>query len=103
MPKLILCTTSDIKEAHDISNKLLDEKLVACVNIIPSVESIYRWKGKIVSDKESILFLKTVDEKVKDTMTFIKKIHSYDVPEIIVIDLIDGFSDYFDFLKKETL
>ena len=103
MPKLIFCTTSDIKESRKISKELLNKKLVACVNILPSIESMYRWKGKIESDEESVLFIKTVDHRVKDTIDHIKKIHSYDVPEIIVIDLVDGLPDYFDFLQKETL
>lgn len=103
MPKLIYCTTSGITEARSIATQLLEEKLVACVNIIPSVESIYRWKGKIETDREASLFIKTVDEKVKDTIKRINELHSYDVPEIIAFDLIDGLPDYFDFLRKETL
>ncbi len=103
MPKLIYCTTSDITEAHEISHRLLDEKLVACVNIFPSIESIYRWNGEIETKKETALFVKTVDEKVTNTIQLIKDLHSYDVPEIIVLDLIDGLPEYFDYLRKETL
>lgn len=103
MPKLIYCTTADIAEAHQISHQLLEEKLAVCVNIIPVIESIYRWKGEIESTKESVLFIKTVDEKVTKTIQRIKELHSYDVPEILVLDLIDGLPEYFDYLRKETL
>lgn len=103
MPKLVYCTTSDIAEAEKIANTLLEEKLVACVNIIPSIRSMYRWKGSIEMGTESALFIKTVDGKVTETIDRVKELHSYDVAEIIVLDLVDGSKEYFDFLSKETL
>jgi len=103
MPKLIYCTTSDITEAHQISHRLLEEKLVVCVNIFPSIESLYRWNGTIETKKETALFIKTVDENVTNTIQRIKDLHSYDVPEIIVLDLIDGLPEYFEYLRRETL
>lgn len=103
MAKLIYCTTSDVMEARKIAHMILEEKLAACVNIFPEIESIYRWKNRIETDAETALFIKTVDEKVSNTIQRIKELHSYDVPEIIVVPLVDGLKDYFDFLKQETL
>ncbi|MDG6218493.1 MAG: divalent-cation tolerance protein CutA [Candidatus Thermoplasmatota archaeon] len=103
MPKLVYCTTSDIAEAEKIAKTLLEEKLVACVNIIPSIRSMYRWKGAIEIGTESALFIKTVDGKVAETIDRVKELHSYDVAEIIALDLVDGSKEYFDFLRKETL
>lgn len=103
MPKLIYCIVADITEARSIANTLLAEKMVSCVNIIPSVESVFRWKGKIETEKETAMFIKTVDEKVKDTIQRINTLHSYEVPEIVVLDFVDGLKDYFDFLRKETV
>jgi periplasmic divalent cation tolerance protein len=103
MAKLIYCTTSDVMEARKIAHMILEEKLAACVNIFPEIESIYRWKNRIETDTETALFIKTVDEKVSNTIQRIKELHSYDVPEIIVVPLVDGLKDYFDFLKQETL
>ncbi len=103
MAKLIYCTTADVMEARKIANMILEEKLAACVNIFPEVESIYRWKNRIETDKETALFIKTIDEKVATTIKRIQELHSYDVPEIIVVPLVDGLKDYFDFLKQETL
>jgi len=103
MAKLIYCTTSDVMEARKIAHMILEEKLAACVNIFPEIESIYRWKNRIETDAETALFIKTVDEKVSNTIQRIKELHSYDVPEIIVVPLADGLKDYFDFLKQETL
>lgn len=103
MPKLIYCSTKDNEEARTIAQTILKEKLVACVNIIPTVESLYRWKGDIENQKEAVMIIKTVDEKVKCTIKRIDELHSYDVPEIIVLPLVDGLPAYFDFLRKETL
>lgn len=103
MPKLIYCSTSNIDEARMIAQRLLEEKLVACVNIIPTVESMYRWKGLIETEKETVLFIKTINEKVDATIKRITQLHSYDVPEIIVLSLVDGLKEYFDFLRKETI
>ena len=72
----------DNKEAKKIAKELINQKLIACANILPS-ESIYVWEGKIKEEKESILIIKTLDrweEEVKET---IKKLHSYDLPAII--------------------
>lgn len=103
MPKLIYCIAWGNTEARRIANTLLEEKLVACVNIIPGIESLFRWKEKIETEKETAMFIKTVDEKVKDTIQRINTLHSYEIPAIIVLNLIDGLNDYFDFLRKETV
>ena len=103
MPKLIYCTTKDINEARLIAKTLLEEQLIACVNIVPAVESMYRWKGTIETEKETALFIKTVDEKVEQSIHRINQLHSYDVPEIIALPLVNGLTEYFDFLRKETL
>lgn len=103
MPKLIYCSTSNIDEARMIAQRLLEEKLVACVNIIPTVESMYRWKGLIETEKETVLFIKTINEKVDATIKRITQLHSYGVPEIIVLSLVDGLKEYFNFLRKETI
>jgi len=103
MPKLIYCSTANVNEARTIAQRLLEEKLVACVNIIPAVESMYRWNGLIEKEKETVLFIKTINEKVDATIKRIDQLHSYDVPEIIVLPLVDGLKEYFDFLRKETV
>jgi periplasmic divalent cation tolerance protein len=102
MAKLIYCTVENIIEARKIANLLLEEKLVACVNVLPSIESIYRWKGKIETNHETILFIKTVDEKIPYAIQRIHELHSYDVPEIIVLPIVDGLNEYFDFVRQET-
>ena len=102
MVAIIYTTIDDIKAARRIAHTLTDEQLVACVNIIPGVESVYRWKGKIENAEEVLLIAKTVDSNVKKTIHRIKKIHTYDVPEIIVIPVIGGLKDYLDYINLET-
>lgn len=103
MPKMIYCTTSDLIEAKKIAKILLEEKLVACVNIIPSVESMYTWNCSIENDTEAAMIIKTVDEKISVSINRIKELHSYDVPEILVLPIDHGLKEYLDFLRKETV
>ena len=92
----------NIKDARKIAHTLVEEQMVACVNIIPKVESVYRWKGKIENDDECILIAKTVDQNVKKTIQRIKKLHSYELPDIIVIPIIGGLKDYLNYICDET-
>jgi len=102
MVAVVYSTIDDIKDARKIAHILVEEQLVACVNIIPSVESIYKWKGKVEMDNEVILLAKTVDEKVKKTIQRIKELHSYEIPDIIVLPVIGGLKDYLDYITRET-
>jgi len=98
----IYTTIDDINTARRIAQTLTEEQLVACVNIIPNIESVYRWNGKIENSNEIILIAKTVDQNVKKTIQRIKQLHKYDVPDIIVLPIIGGLKDYLDYISKET-
>ena len=76
MVAIIYSTVENVECAKNIAQHLLEEKLVACVNIIPNIQSMYRWKGKIEEDNECILLAKTVDEQVKDAISKIKEFHA---------------------------
>ena len=102
MVAIVYTTINDIKDARRIATVLVEEQLVACVNIIPKIESVYRWKGKVENEEEIVLIAKTVDENVKKTIQRIKEIHSYDVPDIIVIPIIGGHKEYLDYIVNET-
>lgn len=103
MVTIIYSTINNIKDARKIAHVLVEEQLVACVNIIPNIESIYRWKGKIENDEEVILIAKTVDKNVKKTIQRIKKLHKYDLPDIIVLPIIGGLKEYLDYIATETI
>lgn len=102
MVAVIYSTIGGIKDARRIANTLVEEQLVACVNIIPNIESVYRWKGKIENDEEVVLIAKTTDNNVKKTIQRIKSLHTYELPDIIVLPIIGGLKDYLDYITDET-
>lgn len=102
MVAAIYSTVDDIKVARRISKTLVEEQLVACVNIIPKIESYYRWKGKIENEKEIVIIAKTIDKNVKKTLQKIKKLHPYDLPDIIVLPIIGGNKEYLNYISNET-
>lgn len=97
---VVFITTSTEKEAQKISNNLLKEKLVSCVNIIKGVNSRFWWKDKIESANEFLLIAKTELNLFKNIVKIVKTLHSYEVPEIIALPIIDGNKDYLDWIKK---
>ena len=102
MVAVVYTTVDDIKDARRMAHTLVEEELVACVNIIPGVESVYRWKGKIEDSKEFVLICKTVDKNVKKTIQRIKSIHKYELPAIVVLPIIGGLKEYLDYIVNET-
>jgi len=97
---VVLVTTSSIQEAKKIAKTLVEEKKAACVNIIPNLISIYRWEGDIQEDEEVLLIIKTTSlEKVKER---IKKLHSYQVPEILAFEVKDGEQSYLEWVKESV-
>lgn len=100
---IIYVTTKTRNEAIKISNILVKEKLVACANIIPRIESIYLWKNKIERHNESVIILKTKKNLVKQIIKRIKEIHSYTVPCIITIPITYGDKDFLEWIDKVTI
>jgi periplasmic divalent cation tolerance protein len=102
MVSVVYSTLDNIQDARRIANTLVEEQIVACVNIIPKIESIYRWKGKIENGEEVVLIAKTTDQNVKKTIQRLKELHSYELPDIIVLPVIGGLKDYLDYITNET-
>ena len=96
--RLVLTTASNEDEAREIANALVDRRLAACVNIIPQIESIYRWEGKTESSREYLLLIKTTEEKFTAVRDAIRELHSYEVPECIAIEIRDGSPEYLKWI-----
>lgn len=99
--KVALCTTPKNK-SEQLAQILLEEKLAACVNIIPGIKSMYWWDGKIQTDTEDLLVIKTKEELVKELTEKIKEVHPYEIPEIIILNVEDGNNEYIDWIIKSV-
>jgi periplasmic divalent cation tolerance protein len=95
---VVLITTSSEEEAHKIAESLVKGKKAACVNIVPRVDSLFWWKGKLDSARESLLLVKTKASLFPEIISLVKEIHSYEVPEIIALPIIAGSEDYLKWL-----
>jgi len=97
---VILITVKNVRQASRITSKLLEAKLIACANIIKGVRSIFWWQGKVDKADEVLLILKSKKSCMSKIVKKVKKLHSYDVPEIIALPIIDGNKDYLNWIKK---
>jgi periplasmic divalent cation tolerance protein len=102
MVSIIYSTTGSREEARRIAHVLVQERLAACVHIIPRIESVYRWKGKIEEAEESVLLVKTTEKNVEKTMHRIRDLHSYEVPEILVFPPVGGLKEYLAYVEEVT-
>ena len=100
--RIVLSTAGSEQEAHKIAHILVKRRLAACVNILPHVQSIYRWKGEIESAQEWLLLIKTRADKFPAVRDAIGELHSYEVPECIVLEIEDGSLPYLQWLEKAT-
>ena len=101
-PLLVLVTVPSQKEGVRIGKKLVEEKIAACVNIIPHLYSIYCWKGNVEEEGELLLLIKTMPDRLDDLIEKVEKIHSYDVPEILAIPTVRGNPDYIKWVQEST-
>eukprot|EP01098_Paradermamoeba_levis_P008266 TRINITY_DN3432_c0_g1_i2.p1 TRINITY_DN3432_c0_g1~~TRINITY_DN3432_c0_g1_i2.p1 ORF type:complete len:199 (+),score=47.07 TRINITY_DN3432_c0_g1_i2:39-599(+) len=99
---VVLVTVPNVEVGRKISSDLLTNKLVACVNIVPGVESHYWWKGEITKDSELLLIIKTRTQLVPALTSRVKQIHSYTVPEVISFQIHQGSQDYLNWILSST-
>ena len=97
---LALSTFPDAETARKISNQLVAEKLAACANILPSVESIYRWKEKIESGNETLVFFKLSEDGQSAFQEKLRSLHPYEVPEIIFVPVSNGLPEYLGWVAQ---
>lgn len=99
---VVFVTCGSSAEARKISQALVKERLAACVNILPGVNSFFFWEGKLSREKEFLLMIKTQAKLFTKLATRVKQLHSYQVPEIIALPVLAGEKNYINWLKKET-
>ena len=99
---VILITAKDAGEATKIAEALVKKKLIACANIIKGVKSFFRWEGKVDKANEVLLVLKTKRSLFKEVEKTVKALHSYSVPEIIALPIVDGSKDYLKWVSDVT-
>ncbi len=87
---IVFCTASGEKEAQAIAQALVQREEAACVNTIPTTRSVYRWKGKIWNETEQLLIIKTTQPLLEDVKRTVKELHSYELPEILAVQVVDG-------------
>lgn len=100
--RIVLTTASSEQEARKIARHLVENRLAACVNVIPHVESIYRWQGKVDASREWLLLVKTSQERFPGVRDAIGELHSYEVPECIAVSVEDGSLPYLQWVEESV-
>jgi periplasmic divalent cation tolerance protein len=95
---VVFVTVSSAGEARKIAEALVRERLAACVNEVPGVRSIYRWKGKVESAGERLLLIKTARRRLPALTKRVRALHSYTVPEVIALPILSGNADYLSWI-----
>jgi periplasmic divalent cation tolerance protein len=97
--QIVLSTCADREQAERIAYRLVEQQIAACVNILPAVQSIYRWQGKVETAAEVLMVIKTSADLVPEVESAIASLHSYDVPEFLVLPVFGGSHAYLAWLK----
>lgn len=98
-----LVTCPDRKTAAKVASALVDERLAACVNIVPGITSVYRWEGRIHRDRETLLIIKSRRTLSAALTKRVKELHPYSVPEVIQLNVVSGSGAYLAWVRKSTM
>jgi periplasmic divalent cation tolerance protein len=99
---LVITNVPDASVAKSISHQLIEKRLAACINQLPGIRSVYRWNGVIEEADEVCLLIKTRQSHYAELEMTIKTLHPYEIPEIIVLPIINGLPSYFQWIENET-
>jgi periplasmic divalent cation tolerance protein len=100
--RIALTTAGSAEEARRIAQALVARRLAACVNIVPQVESIFRWQDKVENASEFLLLIKTEAGVFDDLCEAVKELHSYELPECIMLEIRGGSSEYLDWIEENV-
>ena len=98
--RIVLSTAGSEEEARKIAHHLVEQRLAACVNIVPRIESLYRWEGRVESNREYLLLIKTSSAMFPEVRDAIVALHSYELPECVEIAIEDGSSEYLQWVEE---
>ncbi len=99
---VVLITTPTAREARSIGRRLVEEKLAACANIVPQIESIFSWQGRVQNQREAFMVLKTQLACLERLVRRVKSLHSYTIPEVIALPILRGSRDYIRWIRETT-
>ena len=97
---VVFVTAKDKQEAQKIARRLVEDKLIACANIVDGVKSVFWWQGKTDEADETLLIMKSEKRLFKKIAAAVKALHSYDIPEVIALPIVDGSADYLKWMKE---
>ena len=100
--RVVFSSCGSLEEARQIAQALVERRLAACVNILPQVESIYRWKGEVETASEWLLVIKTMAGVFDQLRETIAKLHSYEVPECVEIEITEGSASYLTWIEESV-
>jgi periplasmic divalent cation tolerance protein len=98
----IVVSTAPPDVAHGIAKALVSERLAACVNLLPGVRSVYRWKDAVQDDPETLLWIKTTEPRLGALSARLAALHPYEVPEVLVLAPLEGSTAYLDWVRAST-
>ena len=98
--RVVLTTAGSQEEAQKIAHALVDRKLAACVNMVPRIESVYRWQGKVENATEWLLIVKTTAKAFESVRDAIQELHSYELPECVMLEITDGSEGYLAWISE---
>jgi periplasmic divalent cation tolerance protein len=98
---VVLSTCASTEEAQRVARALVEKRLAACVNVMPGIRSVYRWKEAIKDEEEVLLLIKTSRALLEELREEIERLHSYEVPEVIALSVVDGSERYLAWMNRE--
>jgi periplasmic divalent cation tolerance protein len=101
--RIVLTTAGTKEEAYRIALGLVERRLAACVNLVPEVESVYRWQGKVEEAIEWLLVIKTTAAMFPQVREAIRELHSYELPECVCVAVEDGSAEYLEWVGEQVL
>lgn len=99
---LAFATCPDSTSAQRIADALVSERLAACVNLLPGMQSVYRWKGRVETSSEVLMLIKTSAQRMSDLRERLVALHPYELPELIAVEIADGLPAYLDWIAAES-